>query len=178
MTKKHTIARRFEHQLAEDLGGRRLFASGAGFEKADVRRRQGYKQSTEGIVPTDEVPLRIEAKTTSKGAYTFRVQDWVDVSNAAMYHGEEPVFAIYFVGARYACILITYDFAVRLGMKKADDTPLPQRVEKSWSITYLNIVNQKQRTVISCTIRNKEECLVLVPYTNFLKAINELSSDR
>lgn len=173
--KKHDIARRFEHQLAEELGGRRLFASGAGFEKADIRVRQGYKSTEAGIAPVDALALRVEAKTTSLGSYTFRVQDWADVARSARQHGEAPVFAVHFVGPKYSCVLINAAFAIQLGLRKTEECAKP--IKKSWAISYLELMHRRQRTFVSCTVNNKEELLVLVPYTDFLTAVRLYAPD-
>lgn len=173
--RKHDLARKFERQLAEDLGGRRIFASGAGFEKADVRVRQTYKTLETGIAPTGELALRIEAKTTSRGVYAFKVQDWADIASSAMQHGENPVFAIHFVGARYSCVLITSGFALQLGLKQTEE--LPKDINRSWTISYTDLLHKRQRTFVRCQLKHRAELLVLLPYDDFLPAVKNYAPD-
>lgn len=114
MTKMHKDARRFENEIAADLGGRRIALSGAGFEKADVRVRGTYKMVEGAVTASETLRFRVEAKTTSRSTYQFKAQDWLDLQKAAVSGGELPVFAICFYTKDRAppkFVVITADLA-------------------------------------------------------------------
>ena len=168
--KKHRIARRFEDQIAEDLQGRRTFASGSGFDKGDVRISQTYKKTEHGVVPTVQVPLRIEAKTTTRVAYTFKVQDWIDVVKSAQQAGENPLFAIEFSTMRLAYVLLKMDLAVELGLKTSDDW-VAKTIKKSWTNYPNELLKLRQRTLVKFSMASREETLALVAYPHVLDAM-------
>lgn len=170
--KQHKIAKRFEVQIAEDLGGRRVFLSGAGDEKADVRVGRRFKKTDDGIVPTEGRTFRIEAKTTSRSHYSFKVVDWDDVARAANRAGEEPIFAVSFSAARNQdYVLIRSSFAAELGFNAL----LPTMVRRSWNMDAKLLLLGRQRTVIFMTDAEHPVVLVLAHYNAFLKALESRS---
>lgn len=173
-------SKRFEQDIAKDLGGRRVFASGAGFEKGDVRVKRAYKKVGSDIVPSDALTFRIEAKTTGRSTYTFKVQDWIDIRRSSSSAGENPLFAIRFL-SRADFVIIHSNLAVSLGLRRSEKewSLLPQAVSKSWSIRCEDILNQRQRTVIECDsgISRKRDVLILFPFTVFLSALETYASD-
>lgn len=68
-----------ERKVAADLGGRRVFASGSGLDKADGRVPGKY---------------RIENKYTESEKYALSVKDWMILWRTAIESNEEPIFHI------------------------------------------------------------------------------------
>lgn len=98
---KQRDARRFEDDLARDLLGRRVPFSGAGRVKADVRKSASYGLNADGIpVRREALTFRIEAKTTWRTTFNFRLADWHDLLRAARASGEHPIFAIRFLTSK------------------------------------------------------------------------------
>ncbi len=129
----HTIARKFEDKIASDLGGRRIFLSGAGFDKGDIRVGRRYKGTGDGFAhAAEDLTFRVEAKTTKHDHYTFRRQDWLDVMRAALPCGEHPVFAIGLREARFAFVVIASSLAGLIGFEPG---PCPAPFEKSLRIS-------------------------------------------
>lgn len=87
-------SRRVEKTIAQDLGGRLTFNSGAGDEKADCRVPHRYKGSAQGVVEATAIAIRVESKTTEKSKYTMMARDWADLWRSASLQGEIPVFHI------------------------------------------------------------------------------------
>lgn len=86
-----------EQQVAERLGGRRTFNSGAGDEKADGRVVPKYAVS-DGVVRELTQGFRIENKYTESRAIRLHVRQWVDLRRAALTAGETPVFHVRIYG--------------------------------------------------------------------------------
>jgi Holliday junction resolvase len=97
LRKMHVVAREFESDLADALNGRRVFLSGAGIEKADVRKRVGYTLEDGVAVRNNTIGYRVEAKTTRREYFTFKLVDWHDLTRAADMAGEVPIFGIRFL---------------------------------------------------------------------------------
>jgi len=76
--KRQRRAAREERKIASDIGGRRVFMSGAGPDKGDVKSDL----------------LRIEAKTTANSSFTFNSADWSDIVHSSDNSGKTPVFVI------------------------------------------------------------------------------------
>lgn len=173
MTKMHRIARRFEDRIAEDLGARRtLMSGGSKFDKADVRSEKRYQATDDGVVPvSDGVQLRVEAKTTSSGAYTFTTQDWDDLEKAALGAIQEPVFAVSFVDAKQDYVLIRASFAALLGFA-AD---MPVTIKKSWSLNARRLLLGTQRRRVHLLGSKRKPVLVVLDYEAFLSALERLN---
>lgn len=158
--------------IARDLNGSRLFASGAGFEKGDVRVKRAYKKVGRDIVPSDALTFRIEAKTTQRSAYSFKVQDWIDIRRSAARDGEHPLFALQFLATSMSYVLILSSLAIELRLRNPSFLGIPKLVERSWSIDYDHLTKSHQRTIISCTgLGARQDVLVLLPYDDFLEAV-------
>lgn len=111
---KHREAKRFELDIADDLDARRVFLSGAGMEKADVRKRASY-QYFDGMVQLKlGLTFRVEAKTTQREYYEFRAVDWADLVRAADAAAEAPVFAVRFLRQRISIVLARVAFIKEL----------------------------------------------------------------
>jgi hypothetical protein len=93
----HREAKRFETEIANDLSGRRVFLSGAGMEKADVRRHRGFRRKRGAIEQTNTFAFRVEAKTTKAETFVFTTRDWADLVRVADAAGETPIFCVKFV---------------------------------------------------------------------------------
>jgi hypothetical protein len=87
LKKKATAA---EQKIATDLGGKRIFNSGAGMEKGDARVPHRYLSGERSTL----YAYRIESKYTETWRYTLNAQDWANIANAAATAGEFPVFHI------------------------------------------------------------------------------------
>lgn len=92
--KRKRIASRAEARVAEDLGGRKVFNSGAGSEKSDAQVPHRTRIVDGAPVETTLLALRIEVKTTSLAGFTLKSQDWADVVGAADKAGQLPVFVV------------------------------------------------------------------------------------
>lgn len=127
-----------------------------------------YTRTKGGVRPVeDETPLRIEAKTTQSPTYTFKLQDWVDLTRMALRSGEEPIFAISFEDRRHAYVLLRAEFARSLGFS-AD---MPQDMKKSWTLDAHRLFLNQQRRQVRLVLLEDAPVLVLVPYTQFLLAL-------
>ena len=117
---RRKLAAKAESRVAKDLGGKKVFNSGAGFEKSDVR------------VPGK---LRSEVKHTSKNSYTFKIQDWIDLLLAALSYGEYPIFVIDIQGLRKLAV-VTKRFAKEtLEFGNVDTYEDQYTAKRSFSIT-------------------------------------------
>jgi hypothetical protein len=151
--------------------------SGAGSEKGDVRRGAGYKVSAGQLVISNDVRLRIEAKTTEQDVYSFKAQDWVDISRSADAAAENPVFAICFLpeaaGRHYRVamqlVLIRAAFAAELELR--GNEAVPADIMKSWALSYPRLRDKQQRRCIRVNNGRRMDTLVLVDYDPFLKAL-------
>jgi len=166
----HREARRFEDALAEDLVARRIFLSGAGHEKADVRRRRGYTVRDGCPVPLERLALRIEAKTTSRLVYTMRTVDWSDLVRAADQAGEHPVFAVRFLRwtGNVDTVLVRRGLAEQLELAITDTAPV--RINRSTTLTY----DRYPRLLIphhSTGVPRPPDEVVSVPYPKFLEGV-------
>jgi hypothetical protein len=85
---------RHEQRIAQQLGGRKTFASGSGDEKGDGRVKQKFTRTGGGLTSTVPFPLRIESKLTSKTSYTLSFRDWEKLHSAAIKFGEHPIFHV------------------------------------------------------------------------------------
>lgn len=144
-------AKRFEQDLARDLGARRVFASGAGFEKADVRRRATFTLRDDGPTRTSQLSFRVEAKTTRLDVFTFRAADWCDLVRVADAAGEIPLFAIRYLRLGVALVVTREAFLHELGFDSWG--MLRERMNKSRRLAYneeirLDVPVKRGRTVI------------------------------
>ena len=100
-----------ERELAAELGGRRVFNSGAGEDKGDVVVRP--QVTMDGDVPHyASAGLRVESKITSKTAYSLTADTWLAVRNASR-GGELPVMQIITHARRpFHCEWAVMDYAV------------------------------------------------------------------
>lgn len=134
----HREAKRFENEIAHDLSGRRVFLSGAGMEKADVRRRSSYLRKKGRVEQSDTFSFRVEAKTTSRAAFNFMVRDWADLVRVADPAGEIPIFCIKFVAPRgipAALAIIRAPLALELDLIIAlSEVVRPRVVRKTCSL--------------------------------------------
>lgn len=85
--------RRIERELAVELGGRTLFNSGAGDDKADVVVTPKVTLDTNGVPHFSGGGLRVESKVTSKTTYALSQNTWLKTRQAAR-GGETPVMQI------------------------------------------------------------------------------------
>jgi hypothetical protein len=134
----HREAKRFENEIAHDLSGRRVFLSGAGMEKADVRRRSSYLRHKGRVEQTDTFSFRVEAKTTRRATYTFTVRDWNDLVRVADPAGEIPIFCVKFVAPRgvpSALSIVRAPLAAELGLIVAlSEVARPRVVRKTCAL--------------------------------------------
>lgn len=131
--KQRSAAKRFESDIAQDLGARRIFLSGAGIEKADVRKRAQYVRSEDGAAARlNALSFRVEAKTTEALNYTMTTVDWYTLVRAAEGCGEIPLFAIRFTKFSGELLLMRRAFAYELGLHPPDD--FIRTVEKSYKL--------------------------------------------
>lgn len=112
---RHRASRKFEADIARDLNGKRIFLSGAGFEKADVRVGSVYSLQDGAPSFGDALTFRVEAKTTNRDCYSFRTTDWQDLIRVADKSRENPVFAIRFLRTGYALAITRTAFAQEIG---------------------------------------------------------------
>jgi hypothetical protein len=169
---KHKAAKRFELDIAEDLGARRVFLSGAGMEKADVRKKTRYRYLvSEGIaVPMPTLTFRVEAKTTKNEYFPFRTVDWLDLRRVADASAEMPVFAVRFLGQHGDIAIIRSGMAFELGFRVHD----------------LNVVKLKKSTMLRprdhvCveiaimrgSVLHETENLVTLPYVDFIEKVRK-----
>lgn len=163
-------AQRFEREIAEELGGRRIFLSGAGFEKNDVRKHTSYHRDENGVaIRGDALTFRVEAKTTTRGRYALRAFDWYALAREADAAGEMPLFAIRFLPHVGEVVLARQSFAHELGCLPSNDFILPARS---------SITIRPQNHVIIRLIRPRHldrphppEVLVIGPYGPFMEAL-------
>jgi hypothetical protein len=102
--KRKATATKAEQRVADDLGGKRTFLSGAGDDKGDVKTSRRTKTKSSGEVV--ELPnFRVEVKTTANGFFTFTHGDWSDIVRSAQRSGHIPLFVIQLAsGSRIAAI--------------------------------------------------------------------------
>lgn len=166
--KQRRVATAFEREIAEDLGGRRIFLSGAGFDKADVRKGAEYTRDATGRpTRTDALAFRVEAKTTSQRYFNFTQQDWKDLVKAAVRSGEHPLFVIRFLEHQLTLAIVRRSLAQDLAL------PAPEhvssmikcyRLEPYWPVTLqLRLFNGHGK------FRNEEVCVV--HYRDFLEGL-------
>jgi hypothetical protein len=170
---RHREAKRFELELAKDLDARRVFLSGAGDEKADVRRKAGFTQRDGAVVRSTALTFRAEAKTTQYDSYAFKAVDWFDVARAADGAGEIPVFAIRFLKLNEGLAIARQSFMYELGIF-APEHSLTFPVEKSKrlrpvhrdSCEALRVLRPKHPGGAS-----RPDVLVLTSYDNFIQRV-------
>lgn len=168
---KHREAKRFELDIAEDLGARRIFLSGAGMEKADVRKRVAYRSEKGRPVRSDALAFRVEAKTTVRGHYTFRTIDWWDLRRVADPAGEVPVFAIRFIEqAWHDTVIIRLSQAQELGCARESD-PV-QQLNRSVVVYPGDRMVLQLPTKLGLTTARPDK-LTIVPYSTFLEKVRE-----
>lgn len=168
MLDMHKEARRFEDALAADLGARRIFLSGAGAEKADVRRRQGFTSRGGFPVPLERLAFRVEAKATSRLTYTMRATDWADLIRVADPAGEHPVFAVRFLRWNADRVLVRRALAESLYLAVSAEDPTP--LNRSTTLTY----DRFPRLLIPHRypgIQRPPDEVVAVPYLEFLEGV-------
>ncbi len=170
MAKIHKMARKLENDVAADLGGRRIFLSGAGSEKADIRVK---KQYTVDRLPTDALAFRIEAKSTSNAKYTLKAQDWRDVAKSADAVGEEPLIVFGFESR--ACMFLRW---VVLRAKLADELQIkrPEGAYTLMSSLSMRVAELATNMAVTCYLRPLgavEEILCITPYPMFLEALEK-----
>jgi hypothetical protein len=83
-----------EQKIANDLGGRKTFLSGAGDEKADVVVPSRVQISNGVLHDSSLFSFRIEVKTTHNSKYTLSSSDWEKLLVAAEKAGQAPVFVM------------------------------------------------------------------------------------
>jgi hypothetical protein len=168
--KMHRDARSFEDRIAADLGGRRVPMSGAGHEKADIRSQQAVRL-VQGVPELqDGLQYRVEAKTTGAANYTFKLQDWIDLTRSADRAGEQPIFAISFVRSRTLhqdFVIIRRSFAELIGVEAAGPEIRINRHKTLYGDDLL--VNRSPRPV---ELIGVDRC-VLIHYDHFLYRLGE-----
>lgn len=81
-----------ERRVAAELGGRRVFASGSGYEKGDVRVDPPTRDAAGNALEGGD-PLVVESKRVFVGnSYTLSSQTWAKVCSIRM--GAEPVMHV------------------------------------------------------------------------------------
>lgn len=164
-------AKLFEQQLAEDLGGRRIFLSGAGTEKADVRRAKSFHINEAGRVErTELLAFRGEAKTTRYDSYAFKTTDWFDLHRAASAAGEIPVFAIWFLRCDEGLAIAPRVFVQELELGPSDDTVLPVQRSLVLRPAAHNELRMAPPQRPGASVR--PALLTVVPYTTFIEAVH------
>ncbi|OHD24327.1 MAG: hypothetical protein A2Y38_09160 [Spirochaetes bacterium GWB1_59_5] len=136
-------ASRVEAEIAEGLGGRRTFNSGAGDEKADGRVMARYAMGAGGKPEKTSTGIRIENKTTEKPYYVMRAVDWADVWRTAVSYGEIPLFHIQLcTGSNPVDIAVVSDvfFSEEVGpipdyIRKTVQTVSSYRTREDWMDT-------------------------------------------
>lgn len=72
-----------ERRIAGELGGRRVFNSGAGFDKGDVRVDPKRSIAEDGTLLVVGPRFRVESKRTWTDSYSIGSMTWRDVVRAA-----------------------------------------------------------------------------------------------
>lgn len=110
MSEKHELSGRQEEEFAKLIpGGKRTIASGAKYDKHDVR--------TEKTLANLFWRFRYELKYTQKKSYSFKLKDWQDIQEYVALQGadERPAWSIRFYGenkARYSETPVLADLVV------------------------------------------------------------------
>lgn len=162
-------ATQFENELADDLGARRTFLSGAGAVKSDVRRDARFTMVDGKPVRESTLTFRAEAKTTDKTRFAFTAKDWFDLTRAADAAGELPVFAIRYLPTHDTHVVVRWGLAEELGIEPRND--LAPSISKS--ITLLaNLQDGCARVFPSKTSKDQRSDLVVIQqYHRFLGAL-------
>lgn len=163
--------RRWEDALAADLGGRRIFLSGAGFTKADVRRGALFAVVDGAVTQRAQLALRIEAKATQYESYTLRCIDWYDLIRAAERAGEHPVFAIRFYRSGEALAVCRRGLAQELQALPKDDTAVPVHKSKKVRPSEHSVLRLVYPAHVITPRRPDVVCVV--PYPLFLERLLE-----
>jgi hypothetical protein len=124
-----------ETTVAQALGGRRTFNSGAGSEKGDGRVTPTY-QTVDGLPQEVGPSFRIENKITSKPYYVLTAADWEKLVKAAAPLGETPLFTMRLTGTLGIPLRLV---ALELGYAQSlffvrNDRPPDQRGVSSYRI--------------------------------------------
>lgn len=157
---------RSEKAVAERLGGRRTFNSGAGLDKADGRVMGKY---------------RIENKITTRSSYTLTHTDWMMLQTAAWESCEMPIFHIQMksalIGTTEVVVLRAGDYEELFQMQGAlSDAPEDR---KSWTIRACDVEDGSHPSVRltgSMSLRMPKGSgvhVVAVLYTDFLQRIEK-----
>lgn len=154
-------AKRLERDVARDLQARRVFLSGAGAEKADIRKAPRFAAGERSA----QLTFRVEAKATASPTYQFTVRDWADLVRVADPAGEIPLFVIRFFRefGQQQSVLLRDGFAEELGLpvspKNFEQIDKTHRVAADQS-EYFGFMNGR-----------RAERLVLSRYDSFLAAL-------
>ncbi len=159
-------ARRLEEDIAADLQARRIFLSGAGMEKADVRRRASYTSSgrAEGLA------FRAEAKSTSRPDYPFRVVDWHDLTRVADADGEIPLFVVRFISK----VATMTSVVLREAFAEALELPTTGPIVP---VTKTRALRPGERCVLTFAGLHRDERLLVTSYSPFLSALRRHEHD-
>ena len=166
---RRKVATAFERELAKDLDARRVFLSGAGLEKADVRKRAGFTLQDGVPRRTDDLTYRVEAKTTTKPYYTFTQLSWSDLAKAADGAGEHPIFAIRFQRPRSTRVIVRHGLARELGIL------IPSEVR---SMSRSCRLLPTTRTTLDFATGTRYERLWVLDYPSFLERLRAHGEDR
>lgn len=169
--RRQRAAKRFEQALAEDVGGRRVFLSGAGMDKADVRRTATFTRQGDKIVRTAALPLRLEAKTTSAPFYSFTLTGWTALVRTAQAAGEHPVFAIRFLPKQGEVAIIKTSLMLMLGIPEPYDATA-RELKRSMRL------RPGESGLLNIRRGNSREYLCLLPYDTFLEKLHEYNQGR
>lgn len=162
------FAKQFEREIAADLTGRRVFLSGAGFEKADVRKRSQFVGRGTHVERSPTLAFRIEAKTTGNNRYNFHAQDWRDLIHVADAAGEMPILAVKFLGFEVAIALVRSGFALELGFVLP---AMPAREMKRSLTLYPNRGLLEQIAIPRST--GKLDVTAVVPYPVLIESVKQ-----
>ncbi len=170
----------FERELAEHLDGRRIFLSGAGLEKADVRAKQKYVMQDGVPMPVPSLTFRAEAKTTERSSYTFNRTDWVTLARTADSAGENPVFAIRFLRERRDIVIVRQSLMGSLALEVLRKIPgydehftvvKKSRIVRATSYGHFTLMTS------ALPPPNRPTVLVVMPLHMLLTAIHEYTPE-
>lgn len=173
-SKRKKIATREERRVAADVGGKRVFMSGAGPDKGDVKSDL----------------LRIEVKTTASESFAFNSHDWSDIVHSADNTGKTPVFVIKMSVKTYPFSVAILGRRFFLELAPPGTGAIPLNVEGSKSVTINRLWGQNasfdanrrafrqvQMEVLHCAsneMARKKGDLVLIDYTYFVSQLRGL----
>lgn len=158
--KRKTVAT--EQRVAAQLGGRRVFASGAGPDKGDVRVDYQTEQLEDGTLEDRGRRLAVESKRSfTRSYYTLSATTWVKIATSRF--GATPIMHIRTLSCEMA--VVPTSFLKEVGEPVHDVCRFDV---KSIQLTR-NLAWMRVRFVLTCAGKSYDVCAL--PWDDFLELV-------